>query len=179
MFLKSLGIGLVGLFVCNLSWAASTSLQGTVKDPNGRPIKAADVRIEGKSNFVKSVKTDNNGRYLCSDLAAGAYRVTLMVNGTVKASINNATTKSGELTQLNFDLKQTGSANVSTAKKKTHMVYMPSDTGSHIGGRWVEVDDQGTAVSGAGTDNVQKAGNNAIRNMQNTGGSGMTNAGGH
>lgn len=167
MSLKSLGIALVGLFVCNLGWAATTSLQGVVKDPNGKPVKGADVRIEGKSNFAKIAKTDASGHYFCTDLAVGTYHVTLMVNGSVKASINNAAIKSDQPNQLNFDLKQ-ASAGKSGTKKPTHMVYMPSDTGSHLGGRWVEVDDQGNPVGagGAGSDNVKKVGNDAIRNMQ-------------
>jgi Carboxypeptidase regulatory-like domain len=179
MFLKSLGIASVGLFVFIFNaWAGNPSLEGIVKDPNGKAVKGADVKIEGKSNFLKSVKTDANGHYICTGLVNGTYRVTLLVNGAVKASINNAATKASGPTQLDFDLKQTSVAGRS-AKKKTHMVYMPADTGSHIGGRWVEVDDQGNAANAAGADNVQKAGNAAIRNMQNTGGGGLTNTGGH
>jgi len=179
MFLKSLGIASVGLFIFVFSaWAGSPSLEGTVTDPNGKVIKGADVRIEGKNNFVKAVKTDANGRYSIGGLTAGTYRVTLMVNGAVKASINNATARLDGATNLNFDLKQTSVAG-KTVKKKTHMVYMAADTGSHIGGRWVEVDDQGNPVGTAGADNVQKAGNNAVRNMQSSGGGTNPAAGGH
>ena len=34
-------------------------------------------------------------------------------------------------------------------KKGKHMVWVPSGTGSHIGGSWVEVDDGGSANAGA------------------------------
>ena len=82
-----------------------------------------------------------NGRYSLEGLAAGNYRVTLVVNGAVKASINNTTLEPGESTQLNFDLKQTR-ASVTVTKGK-HRVWMPAFTGSRLPGRWVEVDDSG------------------------------------
>jgi hypothetical protein len=120
MFLKSLGIGLIGLFVLAFSaWAGTPALEGVVKDPAGRPIKGADVRIEAK-NFSKIVKTDASGHYISDGLAVGTYRVTLVVNGSVKASIMNAKTQLGKPTQLNFDL----TAKTGPVKKHTHMVYV-------------------------------------------------------
>jgi len=70
------------------------------------------------------------------------------VNGTVKASIMNTQTKANQPTQLNFDFKQTSQAG-NIAKGGKHMVWVPSRTGSHIGGNWVEVDDSGKAHSGS------------------------------
>ena len=54
--------------------------------------------------LLTTVRTDANGRYISEGLAAGNYRVTLVVNGVVKTSINNTTLEPGESTQLNFDL---------------------------------------------------------------------------
>jgi len=50
------------------------------------------------------------------------------------------------------------------------MVWVPSNTGSHIGGRWVEVDDNGSADSGAL--NVKKGSAEALQQeqMRNSGG---------
>jgi hypothetical protein len=47
MFMKTIWIGFIGvmLFVASAS-AASSVLQGIVKDPNGHPIQGADIRIE-------------------------------------------------------------------------------------------------------------------------------------
>jgi len=90
MFIKSLRISFVGLIVFAASaWAAPSALEGIVKDPAGQPLKGADVRVEAKggSNFSKTVKTDVKGQYVCNVLTAGNYRVTLLVNGAVKASI--------------------------------------------------------------------------------------------
>ncbi len=126
------------------------SIQGFVKDAKGEPIRGADVRIEsrdGKQVF-STVKTDPKGRYISQGLQPGVYRVTLLVNGTVKASIMNTQTKANQPTQLNFDFKPPSQAG-NIAKGGKHMVWVPSRTGSHIGGNWVEVDDSGKAHSGS------------------------------
>jgi len=133
------------------------SLQGFVKDAKGEPIKGADVRVEsrdGKQVF-STVKTDPKGRYISQGLQPGVYRVTLLVNGTVKASIMNTQTKANQPTQLNFDFKPTSQAG-NTARRGKRMVWVPSRTGSHIGGNWVEVDDTGEAHSGSNIQTVKR-----------------------
>ena len=163
MLIRSLRIGCVGLVLCiSTAWAATSVLQGIVKDPQGHPIKGADVRIESRdgSKLLKTVKTDANGAAratnvsLTDGLPAGTYRVILVVNGAVKASINNTKTKADGQTQLNFDLKPAPSSQAATAAKSgKHMVWVPARTGSHMGGTWVEVDDTGS--SAPGSSNVQ------------------------
>jgi serine/threonine protein kinase len=126
------------------------SIQGFVKDAKGEPIKGADVRIEsrdGKQVF-STVKTDPKGRYISRGLQQGVYRVTLLVNGAVKASIMNTQTKANQPTQLNFDFQPTSQAG-NIVKGGKHMVWVPSRTGSHIGGTWVEADDGGNEHSGS------------------------------
>jgi hypothetical protein len=70
------------------------------------------------------------------------------MNGAVQASIMNTQTKANQPTQLNFDFKPTSQAHKITKDGK-HMVWVQSRTGSHIGGTWVEVDDEGQAHSGS------------------------------
>ena len=109
MFIKSIGIGLVGVMLFVASAAAVNSvLEGVVKDARGHPIQGVDVRIGAKNGgrLLTAVKTDQNGRYILNNLAAGTYRVTLVVNGALKTSINNTTLKPGVSTQPNFDLTQ-------------------------------------------------------------------------
>jgi hypothetical protein len=159
MFTKSLQMGFVGLVLSiATALAGPSSIQGIVKDAKGQAIKGADVRIESKdgSKLFKVVKTDQNGRYTADGLPAGVFRTTLVVNGAVKASITNTKTKADQPTQLNFDLKPVAASQPSAAVKKgKHMVWMPPTTGSHTGGRWVEVDDN--AKSDPGALNVQRA----------------------
>ena len=92
MSTKSLRIGLIGFVLCAATaWAGPSAIRGVVKDAKGQAIKGADVRIEsrdGKKVF-KTVKTDGSGRYVSDGLAPGVYRVSLIVNGAVKASIMN------------------------------------------------------------------------------------------
>jgi serine/threonine protein kinase/protocatechuate 3,4-dioxygenase beta subunit len=133
----------------------TASIQGFVKDAKGEPIEGTDVRIEsrdGKQVF-STVKTDSKGRYISQGLQPGVYRVTLLVNGAVKASIMNTQTKANQPTQLNFDVKQTSQAD-NIAKGRKHMVWVPARTGSHLGGNWVEVDDEGKAHSGSNIETV-------------------------
>lgn len=180
MFTKSLQIGLIG-FVLSVAtaWAGPSAIQGVVKDAKGKAIKGADVRIESKDGRQKfnTVKTDGQGRYVSQGLQPGIYRVTLLVNGAVKASITNTKTKPDQTTQLNFDLKPVPAAQASTGQKKgKHMVWVPASTGSHIGGRWVEVPDGGTTEPG--TLNAQRASAEAWQQQQMRGGD-NPNAGGH
>ena len=155
MFIKSIWIGFIGvmLFVASAS-AASSVLQGIVKDANGHPIQGADIRIEATNTgrLLTTVKTNVNGRYSLEGLAAGNYRVALVVNGAVKASINNTTLDPGKSTQLNFELKQTR-ASVTVTKGK-HWVWIPAFTGSRLPGRWVEVGDNASWAAEAPANHV-------------------------
>jgi hypothetical protein len=92
--------------------------------------------------LFSTATTDPKGRYISQGLQPGVYRITLLVNGAVKASILNTWTKVDQPTQLNFDFKRTSPA-ANIAKGGKHMVWVPARTGSHIGGNWIEVDDEG------------------------------------
>jgi Carboxypeptidase regulatory-like domain/Invasin, domain 3 len=170
MFMKSIWIGFMGvmLFVVSAS-AASSVLQGIVKDANGRPIQGADIRIEATKTgrLLTAVKTNVKGRYSLEGLAAGNYRVTLVVNGAVKASINNTTLEPGESTHLNFELKQ-ARAYVTVTKGK-HRVWIPPFTGSRLPGRWVEVDDGGGwSAANATANHVVRVSAEELRREANT-----------
>lgn len=155
MLLKLYSISFVGslLLACS-AWAGTSAFEGVVKDPAGHSIKGADVRIEARNgtNFSRIVKTDATGHYTSAGLAAGIYKVTLVVNGAVKASILNAQAQSGKPTQLNFELTP------KTTSVKTHKVWIAPATGTLIGsGQWVDVDDNGNIVNNTGgVNNVEK-----------------------
>ena len=155
MFIKSLSVGFFGIifFVAGVA-AANSVLEGVVKDAKGHPIQGVNVRIETKNGgrLLTTVNTDENGRYVLRELAAGIYRVTLVVNGEVKTSINNTMLEPGESTQLNFDLTQTRA--FVTVKKGIHRVWIPAFTGSRLPGRWVEVNDTGPWAAEATANNI-------------------------
>jgi hypothetical protein len=158
MLTKLLRMGIIALMICaGTAWAGPASIQGIVKDAKGQPIRNADVRIESRDGkqLLGSVKTDAKGRYISQGMPAGVYRVTLLVNGAVKSSIANTKMKSDQTTQLNFDLRPLPAAQVNAAEKKgKHLVWVPPSTGSHMGGRWVEVPD---GASEPGSLNVKRA----------------------
>ena len=121
MFIKSLQIGLMGFLLCAANaWAGPASIQGIVKDAQGKPIKGADVRVESQKEkqLFNTVKTDTQGRYISQGLQPGVYRVSLVVNGAVKANIGNTKTKSDQATLLNFDLKPVAEAKQASSKRK-------------------------------------------------------------
>ncbi|HEY4272181.1 MAG TPA: carboxypeptidase-like regulatory domain-containing protein [Candidatus Udaeobacter sp.] len=158
MLTKLLRMGIIGLMLCAANaWGGPASIQGVVTDAKGQAIKNADVRIESRDGkqLFNTVKTDAKGRYISQGLQPGVYRVSLVVNGAVKASIMNTKTKADQATQLNFDLKPVPAKQVAAVEKKgKHMVWMPASTGSHIGGHWVEVPD---GASEPGALNVKRA----------------------
>jgi hypothetical protein len=168
--MKLLRVVFVGLVLSvATAWAGPSAIQGVVKDAKGQAIKGADVRIESKDGkqLFSTVKTDGSGRYVSGGLAPGVYRVTLLVKGAVKASIMNTQTKADRQTQLNFDLKPVSASQASAAGKSgKHMVWMPATTGSHTGGRWVEVDENGTGTADAGALNVKRGNADALRQEQ-------------
>ena len=176
MLIKSLQIGFVSLILCVASaWAGPSSIQGIVTDAKGQPIKNAEIRIEPKNggNLVATTKTDASGRYLSANLPTGTYRVTLLVSGEVKSSINNSTIKANKMTELNFALTPvSASQKPAAAKKAKHMVWVPPTTGSHMGGRWVEVE-EGTTSGGAAL-NVDKVSAEALERQSHSMGSGGT-----
>ena len=55
------------------------------------------------------------------------------------------------------------------AKTGKRYVYIPSETGSHLGGRWVEVDENGQANS-VNVNNVERANAEALRRIQSNSG---------
>jgi 5-hydroxyisourate hydrolase-like protein (transthyretin family) len=169
MFIKSIWIGFIGvmLFVAS-AWAASSVLQGIVKDAKGHPIQGADIRIEATNSgrLLTTVKTNVNGRYSLEGLAAGDYRVTLFVNGAVKASINNTTLEPGESTHLNFELKQTR-ASVTVTKGKNR-VWIPAFTGSRLPGRWAELDNSGSWAAEAPANNIVRVSAEAVERVMHS-----------
>lgn len=168
--MKTIWIAFVGvMFFVASALAAGSGLEGIVKDVNGHPIQGADIRIEATNTgkLLTTVKTNANGRYSSEGLTAGNYRVTLVVNGAVRASINNTTLEPGESTHLNFELKQKRAS--VTITKGTHRIWVPPFTGSRLPGRWVEVDDS-TAWAGAHLRNdnvVQVSGEELQRTVHN------------
>jgi len=172
--IRSVVLGGLGIALSALSASAgAATLEGIVKDAAGHPIKGAVVRVEAK-NLSKAVNTDAHGHYAVENLGVAAYKVTLLVNGQVKASILDAKTQNKKSTQLNFDLTRKSMA-MAPARKKTHLVLVPGQTGTLIGqgSRWIEVDENGVPVKGAAygasNDGVETMSGSVIQSIGRTG----------
>jgi hypothetical protein len=181
MFTNSLRTALAGLMISAVTaWAAQpvgpARLEGDVQDAKGQPVAGAEVHLRGADGSgERIVKTDQNGHYGIGKLPVTDYEVILLVNGTVKASLNNMKVFSYKPTLQNFKLTGQYAAN-KPAKKHTHMVYVPAETGSNLSGHWVEVDDvAGSAAATAGTGRIERLGPDAVRRLQNGGTSGGGN----
>ena len=181
MLKKSLQLSTVTVLVSAVAaWASSPTgsarIQGIVQDSSKNPVAGAEVHITAKdgSNLQKIVRTDADGNYGASNLPVTDYEIVLFVNGKIKASLTNQRVfGNGKATQCDFKLTGKYTANV-LQKKHTHMVYVPSETGSNLSGHWVEVDDT-SGAGAAGTDNVRRLSGEAVRNMTNHGNSGGGN----
>jgi len=160
----------IGLFLLGLAlmtggaWAQALSIQGNVKGPDGKPVNGASVRIEQKNakTMLNDAKTDRKGNYGFNSLASGTYKLTAWVNN-VPTSIDNVKTRPGGAVRVDFDIKPPAAK--AAGKKAKHMVWMPAETGTHIGGRWVEVEDGSVIL---GTERVDKASGEAFRTLQGT-----------
>ena len=121
--------------------AFGQSIEGTVRGSDGKALKDAEVRVEGKDKNVATTKTDARGHYSYARLSPGVYKVSVVVGGAVQSSVNVKTAPNNS--KIDFDLKP------ASAKKVKHYVWVPARTGSHMGSGWVEVDDGGNAAPGA------------------------------
>jgi hypothetical protein len=160
---------LSALLVINLApvaRAASATIEGIVTDANDRPLPQAEIRIQGRegSGLNATIKTDSRGHYSYGGLSDGTFKVTLSVNGTVKASIANATTQLGQRETLNFTLKKISAARPSAVGK--HYVWVAAPTGSQIAGSWLEVPDNPRKMPVGMKERLDWGGNAAVRQIQ-------------
>jgi carboxypeptidase family protein len=121
--------------------AFGQSIEGTVRGSDGKALKDAEVRVEGKDKKVATTKTDARGHYSYARLSPGVYKVSVVLGGAVQSSVNVKTAPNNS--KIDFDLKP------ASANKVKHYVWVPARTGSHMGSGWVEVDDGGNAAPGA------------------------------
>ena len=158
MFYRALiiSIFLTGGFVLSAT-AASSSIQGDVLGTDGRPLKGAEIRIERKDKPTAPTTTITNGKgyYSSADLAAGLYRISVVVGGTVKSAVTVRTV--GDNARIDFDMSR-------SAGSVKHYVWVTGGVGSHLGGRWVQADPNGAPHASAL--NVQVDNGQLVRQME-------------
>jgi hypothetical protein len=151
---------LAGVFLTASSLIADqpSAIHGTVTGPNGKPMMA-DVQLDtipSKQPLLR--KTDRAGKYEFSNLKPGAYKLTVLSGSKLLGFLEGV--------QLNgtrkIDFEITPAVAGQSAKAR-HLVWVPSSTGSHTAGRWVDVSDQSLP---AGTFNVESLRPEVIRDIQ-------------
>lgn len=140
------------------SVASAAGIQGTVRGPDGKPAQGLDVRLEPKTGKAQATKTDKGGHYSFANLTSGSYKVTVMSAGLIKAFMDGVAPASPK--RLDFDLKLAAAGK--PAKKARHLVWVPAETGTNIGGRWVEEDDANIPSA----DRVGKMSGEGLRRIQ-------------
>lgn len=180
---RRIGSVLFGLALLTASaWAGPSTIQGEVKGPDGKAVKGAEVTMapKGAKTATNSVKTDSQGRFAFKSVDVGSYNLQVSAKGLASTTAEDVRTRAGGAIGVNFILKtQTGTAAAGPAAKQKakHMVWMPAETGSNLGGRWVEVSDT-TGQAGPSVNNLQRGSGSAITGMQGgPGGSGGSNTG--
>jgi hypothetical protein len=114
------------------------AIEAEVKGVDGRPSKGAEVRIERRDKKAPPivVKTDKRGRLIATNLAVGVYMLTATVEGGIHAS-QLVKTQADKPTLVAFDMAKTPAM---TSKPKKRYIWVQAETGTRIGGHWVEAD---------------------------------------
>ncbi|MFL6583649.1 MAG: carboxypeptidase-like regulatory domain-containing protein [Chthoniobacterales bacterium] len=150
--------------------SAQSVLQGNVKGVDGRAAKGAEVRIErqDRKGSPVLVRTDSTGNFIAKNLGTGRYLVTAKGAGGVTSPVETVNLGADRPVMISFDLRGTVAGKSATGgKKKKKYVWVPEETGSHLGGRYVEVDDDSDTVPSA--QNVQRANTKSLERIQNSG----------
>jgi tetratricopeptide (TPR) repeat protein len=95
--------GAVLLFACALV-AQVTTLEGSVKDEKGQPLKGAVIKLERtdiKGHY--QVKSDKKGHWFYTGLPLGTYNISCEVDGQVVDNVSNVKSKYGDSTTVDFD----------------------------------------------------------------------------
>ncbi len=83
----------------------SSAISGTVEDPTGAALaNAAITANEVDTKAVRSVQTDQNGRFLFSQVNPGTYTVTVAATGFAQQTSRPIAVEVGRTATLNFDL---------------------------------------------------------------------------
>ena len=122
-----------GLMAANAS-AQNSSIRGSVKNMDGKPLVGAQVKIERTDAKARAINTnaDAKGNYVANGLPVGTFKVTAYSKTNAK-EIGGITSKSGSAVTVDVNLSVK-----SNNKLEKHYVWVKSENGSEIGGRWEE-----------------------------------------
>lgn len=113
-----------GMLLCSsvlftgAAWAQISAIEGDVKGADGAAVKGAEILIERKDmkGTYKGAKSDKKGHYIYNGLPLGTYKVSVLMDGQVRDSMDNVRTKLGDPVVVNFDLKASAEQQKAMAK---------------------------------------------------------------
>jgi hypothetical protein len=145
----------------------TSSVEGDVKGVDGRVAKGAEVRIERQDKKASPivVQTNSGGRFLVNNLPAGNYAVVAKVSGGVTSPTQTVKLTAQRPIMISFDLRGPTGGKMANARKKKRYVWVPEETGSHLGGRYVEVPEDATGINDQ-TPNLQQADGRLLQRVQ-------------
>jgi Carboxypeptidase regulatory-like domain len=131
-----------GLMAASAS-AQNGSIRGSVKNMDGKPLVGAQVKIERTDAKARAINTnaDAKGNYVANGLPVGTFKVTAYSKTNAK-EIGGITTKSGSAVTVDVNLSLK-----SNNKLEKHYVWVKSENGSEIGGRWEEDTGGGSSIN--------------------------------
>jgi TonB dependent receptor/Carboxypeptidase regulatory-like domain len=98
-------VGLIMILVSGVKTTLASEVRGVVLDPNGSPIKAAQVTLSPKTQGYSQVdKTNDNGEFLFIGIASGEYVVKVEAQGFVTAE-KAVRIVSGSSPEIRFQLE--------------------------------------------------------------------------
>jgi hypothetical protein len=113
--------------------AFGQSIEGVVRGPDGKPLKDAEVRVEQKGNkSVVTTKTDAGGHYSHARLSPGVYKVSVVLGGAEKSSVNVKTTTTNS--RIDFDLKPAAAKRLNTMSGSRRV---PEVMWEAVGSKWM------------------------------------------
>jgi hypothetical protein len=120
-----------GLMAASAS-AQNCSVRGLVKGMDGKPLTGAQVKIERTDAKARAINTnaDTKGNYVVNGLPVGTFKVTGYGKTNAK-EIGGITTKDGSSVTVDLNLSVK-----SNNKLEKHYVWVKSENGSEISGRW-------------------------------------------
>src|SRR5215467_1740398 len=143
-----------GLMAATAS-AQDSSIRGAVKGMDGKPLVGAQVKIERTDAKARAINinSDAKGNYDATGLPVGTFKVAAYGKTNAK-EIGGVRTKSGGAVTVDLNL-----STKSNNKLEKHYVWVKSEIGSMIGGRWEEDNQAG----GPGMNSTEKMGSQAAR----------------
>jgi hypothetical protein len=140
-------------FLAGYVSAQKTPIEADVKGVDGRPAKAAEVRIERQDKKMLPVigRTDSHGHLAPINLDAGTYKLTATVQGGIQAS-QIVKTQGNKPLRVAFEMNKTA---VVANKKTKNIAWGTPPTGTRIGRRYKDDD-------GSSADNVGNINGNAL-----------------